>query len=82
MPPWAAPKMNWPFFRIASAPMRPLTGTRALSLRAICWIGLGPMAFQVPAKVAAPVGVAAFKTCAFSAAVLRSAPAFSRLSWC
>ena len=52
IPPWAAPRMNLPFLRIASAPMRPLTSASAPSLRWIWMMGLGPIGFHAPANEA------------------------------
>ena len=56
MPPCAAPRMNVPFWRIASAPMRPLTliTTGGLLLRPNCAIGLGPIAVHGPCEVDRP----------------------------
>ncbi len=78
MPPWAAPRIIWPFLRIASAPTRPLSAVKLLSLRATWTIGVGPRPVHVLLKVA-PAG--AFATpLAASAAAARSLPMFSIVS--
>ena len=57
IPPWAAPRMNRPFWRIASAPTRPLTAASEPSLRWIWMIGLGPMPAQADLNVTVPEGM-------------------------
>src|SRR5712691_1258926 len=79
MPPWAAPRMNCPLPRIASAPMRPLTAMNLLSLRATWTMGLGPSAPQFPENVVGPAAGAFLSALAWSAAALRRAPACSTL---
>ena len=55
MPPWAAPRMNWPLLgRIASAPMRPLIAVKPPLPRVCCTIGFGPSAAQAVVNVAGP----------------------------
>src|SRR3954463_10426165 len=57
MPPWAAPRMKRPFWRIASAPTRPLTAASEPSLRWLWMIGLGPMPAQADLKVTVAEGI-------------------------
>src|SRR2546430_14244356 len=80
MPPCAAPRMNVPSLRIASAPMRPLCAANALSLRWTWTIGFGPRGDQLPEKVVGPEGGGVFSTLAWSAAALRRGTARSAAS--
>src|SRR5512132_327425 len=61
MPPWAAPRMNWPLLgRMARAPIRPLMAVKA-PLPRVCWtIGFGPIPAQLVVNVAGPAAGAPF----------------------
>src|SRR5438067_11585790 len=87
MPPCAAPRMNVPSFRMASAPMRPLCAANALSLRWTWTMGLGPSALQAPLNGhgcpmvgTQSAGGGFLRSLAWSAAALRRATAWSTLS--
>src|SRR6266851_2559418 len=75
MPPCAAPRMNSPFLRMARAAIRPLTASKAPSLRATWTIGFGPMPLHGPLKTDGPGAGACLRLLAVSAAAERSAPA-------
>ena len=51
MPPWAAPRIRWPFCRMASAPIRPLLACSVPVLPATCSVGFGPSPVQALAKL-------------------------------
>src|ERR1700730_8108006 len=57
MPPWAAARIHSPVLgRMASAPIRPLTGSARPEPRVGCRIGSGPIADQAVLNVAGPEG--------------------------
>src|SRR3954468_10243288 len=75
-PPWAAPRMNRPLWRIASAPTRPLTAASEPSLRWTWMIGLGPIPAQADLNVTVADGIGCVRIfTAFSAPADRSWPA-------
>src|SRR5467141_4871021 len=76
MPPWAAPRIHWPFRRIASAPMRPLFAVGVPELKAIWLVGFGPSPVQRLLKDA-PAGAFRIVLLAESAASPRRCPASS-----
>src|SRR2546429_9906437 len=73
MPPGAAPRIRWPFGRMASAPIRPLLACSVPVLPATCSVGFGPSPVQALAKLE-PVGDAATPLVALAASP-RSLPA-------
>src|SRR5947207_9889264 len=78
IPPWAAPRMNRPFWRIDSAPTRPLTAASEPSLRWLWMIGLGPIPAQADLNVTVAEGIGCVRIFAdVSAPADRSWPACS-----